>query len=203
MYSHNKPLYLIIVLAALSIATLDANMELSNISTFQIPSFPLLNYAFAQENTGEDAEDESTQGEAEPTPTTNPSTFTISRTIEGNASMLYAKLPLMKKIIVSDITDIVALSPPNANATLRATAEINDEINNTTQSVSRINTIKSLVSSELQEAVSTLVAGGGNGNLRVLIDNQAQCTAGNTTPDADTTVAANGPSCQFTIRIHQ
>jgi hypothetical protein len=124
----------------------------------------------AQEDADEDAEDAETAeddatGEegvtptpaAAPTPNSTTS-FTITRIMEGNASMLTSNLPLIKRMIVSDISDIEGLIPVNVNQTLRESAQIFDEIDNTNQSVSRSATIKSVVSSELQQAISVLIA---------------------------------------------
>ena len=220
-----------LVLASISIATLDIDNGLSKINNFQISTIPILNYALAQEDTDEDAEDaedaetaeEDATGEegltptptatptptptAAPTPTdasspNNTTSFTISRIMEGNASMLTSNLPLIKRMIVSDISDIEGLAPVNVNQTLRESALIIDEIDNTNQSVSRSATIKSLVSSELQQAISVLTADRENETLRLAVDNQVQCTPA-PAPGIGGTAAPNNPTCIFTIRIHQ
>jgi hypothetical protein len=208
MYNHFKLLFPIILLATLSIAIHDINKEMTKNNTFQASAIPLLSYALAQEDEDEEAEEaeEEVTGEeaspATPTPTQGTTSFTISRTMEGNASMLSANLPLIKRIIVSDISDIEVLAPINVNETLRTNAQIIDEIDSTNQSVSRSATIKSVVSAELQQAISVLVADRNNENIRFVVDNQVQCipalAPGNGAPSA-----TNNPSCQFTISIHQ
>ena len=152
MYNHIKLLFPMLVLASLSIATLDIDNGLPKINNFQVSTIPILNYALAQEDADEDAEDaedaetadEDATGEegvtptptpaaaptptpaAAPTPTpaaaptpNNTTSFTISRIMEGNASMLTSNLPLIKRMIVSDISDIEGLAPKNDNKTLR------------------------------------------------------------------------------------
>jgi hypothetical protein len=233
-------LFPMLVLASLSIATLDIDNGLSKINNFQVSTIPILNYALAQEDTDEDAEDaedaetaeEDATGEgvtptpaaaptptpaaaptptpaAAPTPTpaaaptpNNTTSFTISRIMEGNASMLTSNLPLIKRMIVSDISDIEGLAPKNGNQTLRESALIISEIDNTNQSVSRSATIKSLVSSELGQAISVLTADRENETLRLAVDNQAQCTPA-PAPGIGGTAAPNNPTCIYTIRIHQ
>ena len=219
MYNRVKLLFPMIVLASLSIATLDIDNGLPKINNFQVSTIPILNYAMAQEDTDEDAEDAEDAETAEedvtgeegltptPTPTaaptpTNTTSFTISRIMEGNASMLTSNLPLIKRMIVSDISDIEGLAPKNGNQTLRESALIISEIDNTNQSVSRSATIKSLVSSELGQAISVLTADRENETLRLAVDNQAQCTPA-PAPGIGGTAAPNNPTCIFTIRIHQ
>jgi hypothetical protein len=234
-----KLLFPMIVLVSLSIATLDIDNGLSKINSFQVSTIPILNYALAQEDADEDAEDaedaetaeEDATGEegvtptptpaatptptpaaaptptpaAAPTPTSNSTaSFTISRIMEGNASMLTSNLPLIKRMIVSDITDIEGLAPKNGNQTLRESALIIDEIDNTNQSVSRSATIKSLVSSELGQAISVLTADRENETLRLAVDNQVQCTpAPAPVPGNGGPATPNNPTCIYTIRIHQ
>jgi hypothetical protein len=235
MHNHIKLLFPMIVLASLSIATLDIDNGLPKINDFQVSTIPILNYALAQEDADEDAEDAEDAETAEddatgeegltptptptaaptptptaaptPTPTAAPTpnsttSFTISRIMEGNASMLTSNLPLIKRMIVSDISDIEGLAPVNVNQTLRENAQIIDEIDNTNQSVSRSATIKSVVSSELQQAISVLIADRENEILRFAVDNQVQCTPA-PAPGNGGPAASNNPSCQFTIRIHQ
>jgi hypothetical protein len=216
MHNHIKLLFPMIVLFSLSIATLDIDNGLPKINNFQVSTIPILNYALAQEDTDEDAEDAETAEEdatgeegLTPTPTpaaastpNNTTSFTISRIMEGNASMLTSNLPLIKRMIVSDISDIEGLAPVNVNQTLRESALIIDEIDNTNQSVSRSATIKSLVSSELQQAISVLTADRENETLRLAVDNQVQCTPA-PAPGIGGTDAPNNPTCIFTIRIHQ
>lgn len=107
-------------------------------------------------------------------------------------------------MIVSDISDIEGLAPKNGNQTLRESALIISEIDNTNQSVSRSATIKSLVSSELGQAISVLTADRENETLRLAVDNQAQCTpAPAPTPGNGGPATPNNPTCIYTIRIHQ
>ena len=234
-----KLLFPLIVLASLSIATLDIDNAVPKINNFQVSTIPILNYALAQEDADEDAEDaedaETADGDATeaegltptaaptptptaaptptptaaptPTPTAAPTqnstaSFTISRIMEGNASMLTSNLPLIKRIIVSDISDIEGLAPKNVNQTLRESALIIDEIDNTNQSVSRSATIKSLVSSELGQAISVLTADRENETLRFAVDNQVQCTPAPALGNGGQ-ASPNNPTCIFTIRIHQ
>ncbi len=177
------------------------------------------NFALAQEDEDddedEDTTDEETTTEGTPNvqaqqlpPTTNTTetspnsaSFTVSRVLEGNASMMQSQLPLIKKIIVGDISDIVALQT-NTNSTIIAQAQIVNEIAGLTQSVARVDTIKSILSDELDSAINTVAANAADTeNSRILVDNKVQCTPSET--DASSIATALGNRCQFTISIHQ
>ncbi|MEJ7641854.1 MAG: hypothetical protein WKF36_06630 [Candidatus Nitrosocosmicus sp.] len=71
-----------VVLASLSIATLDIDNGLSKINNFQVSTIPVLNYALAPEDTDEDAEDDATGEEGlspKPKPTTAPTRIVLHR----------------------------------------------------------------------------------------------------------------------------
>ncbi len=59
-----------------------------------------------------------------------------------------------------------------------------------------------MVSSELQQAISVLIADRENGILRFEVNKQVQCTPA-PAPGNGGQAASNNPSCQFALRIHQ
>lgn len=210
----------------IGILDFDKTIETKSHSIFQ--AIPILNFVIAQEDEEEDdTENESTEDDAEEesgpptgeasnlqpeiqsttsnigtTVSPNSTTFTVSRILEGNISMMQSQLPLIKKMIVGDITDVVALQS-NTNSTVTASAQVINEIAGLTQSIARVDTIKSIVSDELDSAISIMASNVNNNgeiNGRILIDNQVECSPTSLTNTSNT---SNESICQFTINIHE
>lgn len=218
----------ILSVMVIGILDFDKTIETKSHSIFQ--AIPILNFVIAQEDEEEeedDTENESTEDDAEEesgpptgeasnlqpeiqsttsnigtTVSPNSTTFTVYRILEGNISMMQSQLPLIKKMIVGDITDVVALQS-NTNSTVTASAQVINEIAGLTQSIARVDTIKSIVSDELDSAISIMASNANNNgeiNGRILIDNQVECSHTSLTNTSNT---SNESICQFTINIHE
>ena len=131
----------------------------------------------------------------------NNATITIhtSNSIQGNNFVIKQEEPGIRKAILSNIDSAIFIAkgsvksaiPVNVNAKI-----INQLANSRVDTTQGIDMTKSLVATELANAINTIIANSrlGQQPTEVIVDNQAICS------DIATPASA---ACSFTIAIHR
>ena len=123
-----------------------------------------------------------------------------SNTIQANNfNIIKQEEAAVKKAILSDINHVIFIAKGSAKSTIPVSVDatiINQMTNSRTDTTQGVNMTKSLVATELANAINTIANSNASQNgqqpAKVAVDNQATCS-GIATPSA---------ACSFTIAIH-
>jgi hypothetical protein len=124
-----------------------------------------------------------------------------SNTIQANNfNLIKQEEAAVRKAILSDIDHVIFIAKGSAKSTIPVSVDatiINQMTNSRTDTTQGVNMTKSLVATELANAINTIadsnVSQNGQQPAKVVVDNQATCS-GIATPTS--------AACSFTIAIH-
>ena len=125
------------------------------------------------------------------------STATISihtvNTIQGsNSSILIQEEPIIRKVIISNINNAILMAEGivKGNISVSVNTKIINQLANRVSTTQGIDFTKELVATELVDAINAIKT---NGNIAIVLDNQAICTG---------IPPPTNAACAFTITIH-
>jgi hypothetical protein len=131
-----------------------------------------------------------------PTPSTTTHT---SYAIEGSNELLSAKLPIIKKAVISQIYGAMGIAQTGSNDTsARVNALIINEIDNSTSKASSLGTTRSLTGTQIANAIEKLITSNNNDSQdlelrKIVVENEAKCSSSSLISIVD---------CSLKIRIH-
>jgi hypothetical protein len=123
--------------------------------------------------------------------------------IEGNSDLLKAKIPMIKKAVISQIYGVMGIAQKGSNQTFpKVNAIIVNEIDNSTSKTTSLDTTRSLTGIQITNAIEKLIYSSDNtqsSQLRkIIVENKSECSHG-----LNSNVNSTASDCNLTIRIHQ
>jgi hypothetical protein len=123
--------------------------------------------------------------------------------IEGNSDLLKAKIPMIKKAVISQIYGVMGIAQKGSNQTFpKVNAIIVNEIDNSTSKTTSLDTTRSLTGIQITNAIEKLISSSDNtqsSQLRkIIVENKSECSHG-----LNSNVNSTASDCNLTIRIHQ
>lgn len=129
------------------------------------------------------------------------SIHTLNTIQANNFNIIKQEEAAVRKALLSDIDHVILIAKGSTKSTIPVSVDatiINQMTNSRTDTTQGVNMTKSLVATELANAINTIIANGnasqnGQQPAKVVVDNQATCS-GIATPTS--------AACSFTIAIH-
>jgi hypothetical protein len=130
------------------------------------------------------------------------SIHTLKTIQANNFNIIKQEEAAVRKAVLSDIDHVIFIAKGSAKTTIPISVDatiINQMTNSRTDTTQGVNMTKSLVATELANAINTIIANSklasqnGQQPTKVVVDNQATCS-GIATPTS--------AACSFTIAIH-